>query len=535
MEAHSMPPSILTTFRWRVYPSKRVVGATPIATPLSILDATVVTYSPTAGVWIFEAPSESRVFGAVSLRESLAVTLDAYPQWAGRLWWTPYDPTGKSGHHHRYHRPQISWGTQADPGVEFVAAECAAPLAECVPDATTRVTAYDGWDAGFMRDLELLPDLTGLPFRDASAPENPGAPGLMIQVTAFACGGAAIGVAFAHALADATTLRHFVSDWAAVHCARLAEEFTPTLTPVFDPALLDAQAAGDTNADAPDAALIAKVDRLPLHHYDWWNSGANAPDWARTSIEIPREYVAPPHEKPGVPLPWNEWNTSVFVERSIFHFTPAAIARMHASASVGGARVSRLDALLAFIWALNVRARELKEDPGDVHLDMTLGMRARTRPALPDAFVGSPLIGIVATLPATALAASEPDPPRIASAIRAVVGAFDDPEVLPAYLYDRAFAGAPHTRWIAFLGTRHSLITSWLGLGAYTVDFGTGVAPRHVESVMPDVDGCIQIMEAGLGGARDGKWYEEPVGVRMHLRTDVMQRLKADPMLHMYE
>jgi hypothetical protein len=529
-------PSVQEISRSRVQPSNRVIGTGPHISPLSILDATVVTYSPAAGVWIFDAPTDYKAPAVTDLQASLAATLDAYPQMAGRLWWTPYDPTGQSGHTRRFRRPQLTWGTRDDPGIEFVVAECMTRLGDCIPDAASRVRIDGGWDTGFIQDMGLYPSgLADLALRNIGAPENPEAPGVIVQVTTFACGGTAISVALAHALGDATTLRTFVRDWSTVHQSRLAGAPIPQLSPVFDPMQLDALAAGDIDAQTPDATLVAAAKALPLHRFDYWNSHAGAPAWAAAATRVPPDYVAPPYEEAGVPLPWDEWDSTHPVARVMFHFSPDAIERMHAAASVNGTRVSRLDALLAFLWTANVRARGLKCDPGVVYLDMTLGMRARARPPLPDGFVGSPLVNIVATLPAATLATSTPDLATIAEAIRKTVAVFDAPHVLPAYLHDRAFAGCPHACWGAFLGARHSLITSWLGLQMYSINFGSGRPPRHVESIMPDVDGCIQIQEAGLAGEKGGKWYTETVGVRMHLRTDVMERIKADPMLHMYD
>jgi hypothetical protein len=237
-----------------------------------------------------------------------------------------------------------------------------------------------------------------------------------------------------------------------------------------------------------------------------------------------------------MPLPWAEWDADAPVARFVVHFGPAEIARMWAAA--GGSReISRLDALLAHIWACVVRARGLPEDSGSVHLDVTLGARARTAPPLPPAFVGSPLVILATTLPAAAVAAPSTPPADIARRIRATIAALDAP-ALGAYLHERAHARVPHRQWCTFLGARHTLVTSWLGLGVYAVDFGAG-RPQFVEPVMPDADGCVQIMEAGAQplaktASEIRKWYDEPVGVRLHLRQDVMQRLLVDSRLRMY-
>jgi hypothetical protein len=117
--------SIYTSSHTRVFPSKHAVGAEPIVSPLklSILDATVAAYTPIAGAWLFDSLSQPETFDDQSLRQSLVVTLDAYPQWAGQLGWAPYDPTGQSGHSRRFRRPQLVWGASTDPGVDFIVAK----------------------------------------------------------------------------------------------------------------------------------------------------------------------------------------------------------------------------------------------------------------------------------------------------------------------------------------------------------------------------------------------------------------------------
>ena len=77
------------------------------------------------------------------------------------------------------------------------------------------------------------------------------------------------------------------------------------------------------------------------------------------------------------------------------------------------------------------------------------------------------------------------------------------------------------------------------------MDFGGGAPPRYVDAVMPGMDGCIHIMEAGTrageegdgdnGGAQDKRrWYDDAVCVSLHLERSVMQRLLKHPELRRY-
>ena len=118
------------------------------------------------------------------------------------------------------------------------------------------------------------------------------------------------------------------------------------------------------------------------------------------------------------------------------------------------------------------------------------------------------------------------------------------PGAVAAHLHDKAHEGYAQRLWGAFLGRRHSIVTSWLGLGVYAVDFGgggggRGERPRYVEGVMPNVDGCVQMMEAGLEGAvvvgsGRGRWYRAGVSVSLYLQADVMQSVLADPAMRRY-
>ena len=96
------------------------------------------------------------------------------------------------------------------------------------------------------------------------------------------------------------------------------------------------------------------------------------------------------------------------------------------------------------------------------------------------------------------------------------------PAAVAALLHEEAHQVNPQHIWRAFLGRRHSIVTSWQGLDVYGVDFGGGQAPRYVDATMPSMDGCIHVMEAGPAthaGGDEGRrrWYDEPVCVSLHL------------------
>lgn len=88
--------------------------------------------------------------------------------------------------------------------------------------------------------------------------------------------------------------------------------------------------------------------------------------------------------------------------------------------------------------------------------------------------------------------------------------------------------------WNAFLGCRNTIVTSRLRLKVYDVDFGIDV-PTFVDAFMPDMDGCVHIMENGNASDRKpDNWYDETVSIYLYLRTDTMKKLLDDPELRKY-
>ena len=505
--------------------------------PLSILDNSVLKYALTSAAWYFDPPSlpESTSFGA--LTHSLAKTMDSYPQWAGQLHWIPYDPANGQ----RHGRAAITYGSTSDPGVELVLTRYPATLASLVPAQEDRMSSFGqprvAWDADSFPS-ENLNAPTELALHNTS--EYAGRPAVSVQLTAFVCGGLGIRVKIVHALADATAMLQFVKDWAAVHRALLHGSPLPSLSPVFDPTLVDRAAAGDITGSAVDPELLRISRSLPMCRYDWWASAEGCPEPMLPATRVPAELAGTDLGPPGDPAPWSEWDIYAPVSHYLLYFTPEEIQRIWEIASTPKAesppsgtphavRISRLDALLAFIWRLVVRARGLENDRELVHMMVTIGLRPRLSPPLPDTSLGSPITLAKVSLSGAEIASWETG--ATAAAIRSAMAPFTS-SALAALLHEMAHDVNPQHIWRAFLGRRHSIVTSWQNLDVYGVDFGSGTPPRFVEAVMPSMDGCIHVMEAGPaspatgavsgGGARG---YAEPVCVSLHLAKDVMKRL----------
>jgi len=528
----------------RVTSSTRVFAATRLdrtttshSISLSIIDATVADFAPCAAVWFFDSPPSPHSAPSPShLRSALEKTLNAYPQWCGRLHRVSYR---RDGHHtQRFGRLNLTYGLESDPGVEFVVAQSPTTLSSLVPSAIERSVRFQSWNASRVPSEKFLPS-TPLAL---SKIDDARLPGMVVQITTFGCGGMAVAVKIAHPLADAHALVYFARDWARASCAILADKPMPSMSPVFNPHLLDRSAAGDIDALQPDPALIEMARALPCHRFDWWASVDGCP-FPTQATKIPPELNPASIGSPGTRMPWSDWDLAAPVSHYLLHFSSSEVKHVWEMASLSSAPVSRHDALVSHIWACINRARGLEHDEETVHLDISFGLRSRLSPALPDAFLGSPVM--LADVSSSGREASMESPAAMASRIRSTLARFNS-STLSAHLHDAAYEASPQRLWQAFLGRRHVLVTSWVHSRVYEVDFGTALPPRYVEAVMPSMDGCVQLMEAApvesskevLGSSRDLKklnhWCDNGVDVSIHLESKAMERLLKDPLLRKY-
>ena len=91
------------------------------------------------------------------------------------------------------------------------------------------------------------------------------------------------------------------------------------------------------------------------------------------------------------------------------------------------------------------------------------------------------------------------------------------------------------------------IVTSWVRLGLYEVDFGGvfGGRARYVEGVMPVLDGLVMVMEGrpvdgGNGGGEDDSgelekhWCDDGADVSIFLSEEAKERLRSDEGLWKY-
>ncbi|KAK2834956.1 hypothetical protein FQN49_006744 [Arthroderma sp. PD_2] len=519
----------------RLFPSVR--PSEPRSIPLSILDATVARFSPTGAIWMFDTPTDATPsHDLVSLlRSSLVSTLNFYPHWAGQLQWAPIREDG--GHCHRFNRPMVSYGALSDPGAEFAIVHHDQALEGLVPTAAERIAGKGAWLATDFRQQSYISD-TQLALYNLC--DYDGLPSITVQVNTFACGSYAIGVQLAHPLADAQALMVFMHQWAATSREQRGHPGKSVFgLPVFDPAKLDSHAAGNIDSGAADDALISLARAQPMHRYDWWETSAPGyPKFLIPTTEAskpPAESLARAPVSPSTSLispptapPWHTWEMELPVSHVQLHFTPSEILKMRRTAmgvQPGHPVISRLDSLLAHLWGLINRARRHSHSDEPVYLNVSLGVRARVSPPLPDSFIGSPII--LGYIQAPGSVASQHSLGEKAAQIRKTLQGFT-PDVVAAVLHDAAHEISPQRLWQAFAGNRHTLVTSWMRLQVYDVDFiGTGKAPRYVHAAMPKIDGCVQLMDTSEA---DGGGFD----ISLYLETEAMKRLLADESLRAY-
>ncbi|KAL0944827.1 transferase family protein [Colletotrichum truncatum] len=519
----------------RIFPKTPALEAT--VSKLSIIDATVARFTPTAAIWLYDKSEavqlpHAELFKILEL--ALSETLDSYRHFAGQIQWATEDIVKNHVVPRHVGRPVVAHGAESDPGVELLIVDYDVNLHDVVPSRADRTNSLKEWNATDFRQSDFLPD-TKIALSSLSAVQ--GLPSMAVQLTAFKCGGIGVSAMISHPLADALCLMSFMQLWAARSRDLLGRSSSSVtkgvLEPIFDPTLLD-QVAGLCPGSPPDASKLEKARSLPMHRFDWW--AEDAPGFPAGVKPTTRVTMPSPEElenvtlSPSTPPPWLTWDMSAPVEHVQIRFSAAELTRMADAAQetlpdeIKTYRISRTDAVLAHIWILINRARNLQGAQDKVYLDVTLGLRSRVNPPLPETFTGSPLL--LGYVEKSVEEAASPQLGPIAGAIRKMMSHFT-PDAVAAYIHDAAYEVSPQRLWQAFLGTHHTLVTSWVRTKAYELDFfGTQELARYVQAVMPKVDGLVHIMDIEETGEFD---------ISVCIEREAMHRLLQDPLLRKYD
>ena len=415
-------------------------------------------------------------------------------------------------------------GAQSDPGVPLLLAECPLPLSIAVPN-TAELDTSGVWRCQALSAGDLCKQA---PFFTQTAEEEAGTAGLpsmLVQLTTFACGGRAVAVRVAHALADLQSICTFVHHWSAVHRSLMANQpYATRVPPVFDPQLLDRAAAGDIDATTPDKQLLSAAHKLPQEHWDKWASPDGCPAILAPYHDVPsgvdRECIA----EAGEAICWDDWDFSAPNEYVVLHFTADELHRIRRDATSPTLHPSTLRALSAYLWRIICTARGLAGEESATRFVCYLGLRPKLPTPLPSNFLGSATLEVTTKLPASTVCAGPLT--DVAAAIQQSLQCFDS-TTLPALLHTFAFEDHPN-RWChGMFGRNHVLLTSWQHNNVYGVQFVDGHVPRYVDGSFDDfLDGLATVMEAGpdIGDLL----------VQLRLQPAAMQNLLKDPTLHRF-
>lgn len=492
-----------------VHPDQRVES--PIKTRLSIIDAEVLRYSPTAAVWFY--PKNEEYLNFDRLEASLRKTLSFYPHLCGQLDWDE-KPFG---------RVAITYGTPSDPGAFLALSTSTKRLEELFP-ASISGTISRTWETE-----DVLPLYLHLPLALHNVYEEPkGLPSLFVQLTKFACGGFGISVKIPHALADLSTLSHFMRVWTFVNLHHPdTPELPQYLVPIFDPALVDKFAQLEISAEESRAF----VDGLPLHRFDWFSTPKENVPFFMKQDTVPLPHLLPLKAKAAAPIPLETWNmTASDIETRTIFFSSTDLDKLYAKASHSNgssSKVSRLDAVLAHVWrniilskkATVLQTSRVVNSPANdqFHLNLTVGMRKRLQPPLSDAFVGSPLI-----IGASSVSAQDDfDLAKLASILRTSTSKFDS-NALQHMLHDISHWDSPLRFWTSLAGNQHNIVTSWLREGLYDIEFGPSIKPIYMEPGVFRGDGVMVINEAGPTDPASPHWHAHGVLLRISMPQEAM-------------
>ena len=529
-----------------MFPANRIVAASPAVLPLSILDNKCDMFGHTTAMWLFDAGSERELDGERSHRKqrltsmlrSLEVALSLFPWWCGTLSRCPPEGSSDSpvtaaaahtggdipAHCRRFGRLLLIYGAETDPGVIVVVAECPLKLADVVP-TPDELGAKGVWHCQTLLSADLCQSGPLLDEAERNSPRLSGPPCMLVQLTAFACGGHAVGVRMSHALADAQSIATFVHHWTEVHRALLSDQpHTSDVQPVFDAQMLDKAAAGNIDAAKPQTALLNIAHSLPLERWDRWSSAAGCPP------PLVDQHVVPPGlnpaqiAPPGAAIPWRDWDPTVSCDYYALHFAPDELQRMRLEATTPAFRPSMLQALGAHLWRAICLARGLADDGGSTQFVSNMGLRSRLPSPLPTTCLGSPVLEVTTKLPvSTVLFGQLSD---VASAIQQTLSSIDATTV-PPLLHSLAYEDHP-ARWLhGMFGRRHVAFTSWQHCAVQNVQFVSGHSPRYVDvSFLNSLDGFATILETGSGSSG--------LLVQLRLEAVAMSRLVADPDLRRF-
>ncbi|XP_010917117.1 malonyl-coenzyme A:anthocyanin 3-O-glucoside-6''-O-malonyltransferase-like [Elaeis guineensis] len=388
---------------------------------LSFFDTLWVVVPPIQRLFLY--PDAALPYASIvdSLKSSLSRTLPLFHPFAGNLTYLP-----------AYGDAVIDCSTSAAPAVSFLEAESDLDIRRLAEDETHDLESF----------LQLVPDLGGV--RELPAPV------LAVQVTEFAGGGVAVGLAVHHAVTDGKGIWRFVESWAAA-CRGRGDP--PGPTPLHDRAIIRHRTGDD-------------IARLLLRR------------------------MAPALPKIAGPIV-SFLEDRFHHRRRTFTLAPAFIQSLKQRAVPQSTDVSHCPittpstfvAISAHAWLCIARAKALAGDAATT-LGLAADCRARLDPPLDEAYAGNCIRGCFAQATASELLAPGGLAlacERIRLAVRAGVGE-------PLREYEESveeYKRMPRASSVIVVGSPRFRV--------YETDFGWG-RPARVELVSMNHDGEVVLV-----------------------------------------
>uniref|UniRef100_A0A5B7AWD0 Putative spermidine hydroxycinnamoyl transferase-like n=1 Tax=Davidia involucrata TaxID=16924 RepID=A0A5B7AWD0_DAVIN len=264
-------------------------------------------------------------------------------------------------------------------------------------------------------------------------------PLLLVQLTKLSCGGVSLGLALSHIIIDGASALHFIAEW-----ARIARGEPLDMLPFLDRTLL---LAGDP--PTPPRFDHAEFSPPPLLIGQSDNTEERKKETTVTILHLSKNHV----EK---------------------------LKNTANDGRASGVRAySRYEAVAGHVWRCACKARK-NESEQSTKIRLAVNIRNRMRPPLPRGYFGNAVLITLATSRAGELVSR---PLGYASSrVREAVEMITDEYVRSALDFVRSQSDVTPFRTShtvgctqgAFYGNPNLVITSWIGLPFYGVDFGWG-------------------------------------------------------------
>lgn len=467
----------------RVFPSPRQEVAREEALPA--IDAWYAFRRTLATIYIFDSQTTSTHQKlSEKLIGSLSETLASFPQLAGRLHPSWISVDGNNGCSKTVKRPKISWGGDADQGVDFTEASTATRLYELLPPAKTGSAGFL-WDRSGSR-LDVL------------FPRAPMSEALMrVQLTHFKNGGFALAVDADHGLADALVVGNFMQHWST-------------------------RFNGQSTTKLPDCVYYgSRLDDEVLRRRQTSALDARASCPPAVKRPFARDLDARLEK---APVTTNTMAKSLVQTPCLLHISAGRYKRITEEIQASSpTHITDHVAMAAFLWAVLNRARKASRPTVELH--MAVSFRGQLN--LPTGLIGSPFANIM--LPYGSGEEST-DATRLAVKIMQALDTFDE-HAMRDLISEAMFDNSPDGSSRAQEYSERMTFTSAAHSGWDNVAFGR---PKFLAPLLPWYNLFVMLESLGITGRNESdviapRWYRDGVNIFFAIDEQLYEAFASDP------